>query len=52
MTASKLTPSCFDALAVPGDPLILVNVWDAVSSEGGGNAASGVQAIATTSTVQ
>lgn len=38
----------FDALHVPGDPLILFNVWDAISARAVASAA-GVRAIATAS---
>jgi 2-methylisocitrate lyase-like PEP mutase family enzyme len=48
MTSQADLARKFDALHVPGDPLILVNVWDAVSARVVA-AAPGVRAIATAS---
>ena len=48
MTAQADLARSFDAMHVPGDPLILVNVWDAISAKVVASA-PGVRAIATAS---
>lgn len=48
MTSQADLARSFDAMHVPGDPLILVNVWDAISAQVVASA-PGVRAIATAS---